>query len=131
MEDPVVESLEIAAEQIGDITVPVYQRYYRDCPDAHEVMAHVDQHMQGRMLDELLRLLMVRDFSQERGYLDFEVENHRAYNVGPEMYPDLCRAVRMVVRDGLGDRWTAAFEDAWADRVSALLAEIDSRNPSG
>jgi hemoglobin-like flavoprotein len=125
--DGVVASLEIAAELIGDLTEPVYAAYYEECPEAQALMAHVDMHMQGRMLDEVLRLLMTADFDAEEGYLDFEVENHRGYNVEPEMYPGLFRAVESVVREGLGARWTEVFDTAWAARLDALLEEISTR----
>lgn len=125
--DPVIASLEIAAERAGDLREEVYERYYAACPDAEQLMAHVDEHMQGRMLDEVLRLLMVSDLGSEQGYLNFEVENHRGYKVEPGMYPDLFRAVEQVVRKALGADWSAAFDAAWVARITALLAEIDQR----
>ena len=128
---PLTESLELAAEHLGDVTERVYRRYYADCPSAAEVMAHSDEHMQGRMLDEVFRLLMVEDVGSEDGYLDFEVDNHRAYNVELTMYPDLFGAVMAVVRDGLGDAWTEAFETAWQSRIASLLRAIESREPAG
>lgn len=122
-----LDSLELAADRLGDIAPAVYRQYYQGCPSAAELMAHVDEHMQGRMLDEVLRLLMVEDVAAEAGYLDFEVDNHRAYNVDLLMYPDLFRAVQTVVRDGLGEAWTDAFESAWEARIGDLLREIESR----
>lgn len=126
-EDPIIESLELAAESAGDITAPVYERYYGACPAAGELMSHVDQHMQGRMMDEVLRLLMVDDVDAEQAYLNFEVDNHSGYRVESDMYPDLLDAVHSVVRDAVGKRWTDAFEHAWAERIRSLLGEIDVR----
>lgn len=126
-EDPIIESLELAAVFVGDITVPVYERYYGACPAAGELMSHVDQYMQGRMMDEVLRLLMVDDVDAEQAYLNFEVDNHSGYRVEPDMYPDLLDAVHSVVRDAVGERWTEAFERAWAERVAVLLGGIDVR----
>lgn len=126
-EDPIIESLELAAEFAGDITGPVYERYYGACPAAGELMAHVDQHMQGRMMDELLRLLMTDDLDEEQVYLNFEVDNHTGYRVALNMYPDLLDAIHGVVRDAVGERWSDAFEQAWAERVGSLLGAIDAR----
>ena len=127
MDDPILESLEQTAEVLGDITAVVYERYYRACPEAEALMAHVDQHMQGRMLDEVIRLLMTEDVCDEDGYLDFEVDNHRGYNVEPSMYPGLLRAVEDVVREGVGENWARPIEDAWQARIAALLDAIEAR----
>ena len=126
-DDPILESLELVAEVAGDITGPVYERYYAACPAAGELMSHVDQHMQGRMMDELLRLLMTDDLDGEQGCLDFEVNNHTGYRVALNMYPVLLAAIHGVVRDAVGERWSDAFEQAWAERVGSLLGAIDAR----
>ena len=126
-DDLVIESLELAAESAGDIAGSVYERYYGACPAAGELMSHVDQHMQGRMMDEVLRLLMVDDVEGEQAYLNFEVDNHSGYRVESDMYPDLLDAVQSVVRDAVGERWTDAFEHAWAERITSLLGGIEVR----
>ena len=88
-------------------------------------MSHVDQHMQGRMMDELLRLLMSDDLAAEQGYLNFEVGNHTGYRVALNMYPDLLDAIHGVVRDAVGERWSDSFEQAWSERVTSLLGAIE------
>ena len=125
-EDPVLASLELAAEHSGDITAEVYQRFYSLCPAALEVMSHVDQHMQGRMLEEVLELLMTPPETLDPGQLSFEIDNHRAYGVAAEQYGPILDAVRDVVREQLGDAWSAAFATAWASRIEALLTRIQS-----
>ena len=125
--DLIVESLELAAEVAGDITGPVYERYYLACPAAGELMAHVDHLMQGRMMDEMLRVLMTDDLDAEQGYLNFEVDNHSGYRVAVNMYPDLLDALHGVVRDAVGERWSDAFEQAWSERVTSLLGVIEQR----
>ncbi|MEZ5557550.1 MAG: globin [Pseudomonadales bacterium] len=123
-------SLELAAERAGDVTAEVYARYYHDCPAAATVMSHVDQHMQGRMLTEVLTLLLSEDQQSDAGYLDYEVENHRlSYSVRPEMYPALFHAVRDVVRAAVGPDWDAATEAAWTRRIDDLLGAIHARLP--
>jgi hypothetical protein len=70
----VYSSFELAAERIGDIVPPVYERYFKRDPDAAALMAHMDELTLGRMLTEVVRLLMSTDFADDAGYLDFEVK---------------------------------------------------------
>ncbi len=127
-DDLVYRSLELAAETAGDIVPAVFQRYFRRCPAAAELMSHMDQHMHGRMLDEVLRLLMTEHYDADDTYLNFEVKNHRlAYGVQNSMYPELFAAVQETVSDALGEQWTEAFAAAWQDRLGALLKEIEAR----
>lgn len=127
-EDGVYRSLELAAETVGDIVPTVFERYYRDCPDAAELMSHMDQHMQGRMLDEVLRLVMTENYADDDVYLNYEVKNHRlSYGVQNSMYPALFAAVQGTVRDAVGARWSEEFESAWQHRLQSLLAEIEAR----
>ena len=127
-EDLVYESLELAAETAGDIVPAVFERYYHDCPEAAELMSHMDQHMQGRMLDEVLRLVLTESYTDDDAYLNYEVKNHRlAYGVQTSMYPALFAAVQGTVKDALGARWSEGFESAWQHRLQSLLTEIEAR----
>jgi len=125
-EDPVLASLELAAERSGDITPAVYECFYRLCPAAREVMSHVDPHMQGRMLEEVLQLLMTPPETLDPGQLAFEVGNHRAYGVSPEQYGPILEAVRDVVQEALGAAWSPEFAAAWATRIGVLRARIQA-----
>ena len=127
-EDPVYRSFELAAERIGDIVDPVYARYFARDPDAAALMSHMDHLTLGRMLEEVVRLLMSGDYGTEEGYLDFEVRNHEgAYRVRARMYGELLAAVRDTIADALGSDWDAASAAGWDARVGALLDEIDAR----
>ena len=123
-DDLVERTLERAADKAGDITADVYARWYSRCPEAQQVMAHVDEHMQGRMMAEILRLVLTSEPSAERGYLKFETSSHAAYGVTPAMYGPLLGALRDAVRAALDDQWTPADEAAWTQRVDGLLKEI-------
>lgn len=128
IEDPVIESLEIAAENAGDINEQVYKRYFERCPGSEALMAHIDNLVRGKMLNEVLRLVMTPDYSEEQQYLDFEVKNHRfAYSVLPHMYTNLLSALRDTVRDAAGASWTTAHDRAWNERIDALASEIAAR----
>jgi hypothetical protein len=128
MNDPISESLELAAESAGDITEAVYRLYFERCPGSAELMSHIDHIVRGRMLEEVLRLLMQPDYCGEQEYLDFEMKNHRqAYSVEPHMYGNLLGALRDTIRDSLDSAWSDEFEAAWQARLDRLLEEISAR----
>ena len=128
MEDPVHRSLELAAESAGDLTPLVYEKYFSRCAGSAELMSHIDDIVRGRMLQEVVRLVMLPDYRDEQRYLDFEVTNHRtAYSVEPHMYGNLLSALRDTVKQVIDERWNDHFDAAWNERMEALLCEIAAR----
>jgi hypothetical protein len=128
LEDPVCISLEIAGEMAGDISPAIYQNYFARCPGSEALMAHIDELVRGKMLDEVFRLLMIEDYTSEANYLNFEMKNHRlAYSVEAHMYGNLLAAIKETVENALGGAWTQSFEQAWQQRLASLLMEIDNR----
>lgn len=121
--DPVLASLELLED---DITRPVYERFARACPQWASLMDHMDGYMLGRMMSDVLTLLITPPEEIDRHYLTFEVDSHRAYGVTPDMFPPLLEAVRKTLQDTLGRRWTEAMDQAWRQRIAALAEEIDS-----
>lgn len=121
--DPVLASLELLED---DITRPVYERFARACPQWAALMDHMDGYMLGRMMSDVLTLLMTPPEEIDRHYLTFEVDSHRAYGVTPDMFPPLLEAVRETLQDTLGRRWTEAMDQAWRQRIAALAEDIDS-----
>lgn len=122
----IIDSLERAGEAAGDITPAVYAQYFAACPESKDLMSHVDQYMQGRMLTEVLRLVMGEDAGTDANYLEFETHNHASYGVKPHMYTNLLFALRDTVRGALGDAWCGSYDAAWQGRIEELLAEIDA-----
>lgn len=111
-----------------DIAAPVYARYFAADPAASALMAHMDHLTRGRMLNEVLRLLMDWDATSDGAYLDFEVRNHQwAYRVEPGMYGALLTAVRDTVADVLGAEWHADMARDWNARIDLLVREIAAR----
>ena len=130
-QDLIISSLEIAAERSGDITSVVYDLYYQNSPGSQELMAHIDHLVQGRMMEEVMRLLMVEDTSVEDQYLTFEMKTHEeAYNVVESMYGSLLEAVWQIVREAVGEDWNENYENAWRERVTLLLDEIKNHSPA-
>ena len=130
-QDLIISSLEIVAERSGDITSVVYDLYYQNSPESQELMAHIDHLVQGRMMEEVMRLLMVEDTSLEDQYLTFEMKTHKeAYNVVESMYGSLLSAVWQIVRKAVGEDWNENYENAWQQRVTLLLNEIKNHYPA-
>ena len=127
-EDLIVRSFELAVENAGDITPAVYEKYFARCPDSEALMTHIDELVRGKMMEEVYRLIMVEDYGEEEGYLNWEVDNHEmAYSVEPHMYESLFSALIDTVRESLGDEWNAEFEAAWQKRSESLCKEILGR----
>ena len=125
MSDPVYQSLELLAEKDIDVTEQVYRKYFEVSPASGALMEYVDPGPRGKMMDEIFRLLMVEDYSEEEGYLNWEVDNHEiAYSVRPEMYEPLFGALIEAVKESLGADWSAEMERAWLDRTSTLRQEV-------
>ena len=132
MNELIHETLEIAAEREGDLTPAVYHEYFERCPESAALMSHIDDIVRGRMLEEVLLLVMLESLEGEAQYLDFEVNNHRlAYSVEPHMYGNLLEALRQVVRNSAGDDWKPEYDAAWDKKIEALLAEISRRQAPG
>lgn len=122
--DRIVESLEIVAESAGDITPEVFRNYHRLCPASAQLMDHMDDYMRGRMMDQVLLLLMEEGAEELNSYLEFETRSHESYGVEPYMYENLFSAVVATVREAAGSAWTDAHQSAWDNRVALLLASI-------
>ena len=128
MVDLVTESLELCAETGEDITPAVYEKYFAACPGSEALMSHIDDLVRAKMMAEVYRLIMLPNFNDEEGYLNFEVNNHAlAYSVEPHMYNTLLYALSDTVAETMGDNWNQTYASAWEDRIDALTVEISSR----
>jgi hypothetical protein len=119
------QSLAAYAERVGDPVPVVYERFFDLCEPARELMGHSDEHMRGRMFEQVLELLFTDAHFGPGGYLDWELDNHLlAYQATGEMYVAFFTAVMDVVRDGLGPQWSTAYHNAWQDRIDLILAQV-------
>ncbi len=127
MTDLVEQSFELAAERSGDITDAVYEAYFAACPAAGELLGHADAHMRGRMLEDVLGLVMTPSNQIDPSYVAWEVENHVAgYSVHAEMYQPLFSALRDVIRESLGSDFDTATAQQWQDRISGLTERFET-----
>ena len=122
-----MDSLEQCGEAGVDITPLVYARFFELCPAAHELMGHSDDHMQGRMLEQVLDLMFSDQHFGEGGYLDWELDNHLVgYQVAGSMYTHFFAALRDTVANTLGDSaWTPAMATAWEQKIARIMAHVE------
>lgn len=125
MTDLVLDSLALAAETGEDVTDAVNAGFKAMEPAAAELMDHMDEHMRGRMMQEVLTVLMAEDPEDQQEYLNFEVSSHLGYGVAVSMYRSLFWAVRDCVRGLLGDRWTRDHDAAWDERIGNLVDLVE------
>ena len=120
-------SFSLAGERDPDFTDHVYERYFAACPEAHGLLGHADEHMRGRMLEDVLVLLMTAPADVEEGYVEWEVENHvGGYAVTPQMYRPLFESVRDVVRAATGEAFSTDVEAAWDARTDGIIERFES-----
>lgn len=123
-QDLITASLEQFADD-GDVSAALHRRFAAARPDLGALMSHMDDYMLGRMMGDVLTLLITDPAELDLGYLDFEVTSHRAYGVTPEMFPPLLQVVRDSVRDAIGRHWDGATAGAWERRVESIQSAID------
>ncbi len=126
MSDPVLDSLDAAAETGQDVTEAVNRAFHDLEPRAAGLMDHMDEHMLGRMMQEVLVVLMTENPDDQLDYLNFEVGSHLGYGVTASMYGALFTAVRDCVRDLIGEAWTPDTETAWNQRIRKLEEIIEN-----
>jgi hypothetical protein len=124
--EAVIASLERAAETCDDLSPAVYQRFAERCPETFELMTHTDDYMRGRMMNDVLTMVMTPAEDMDAGYLNFEIRSHRAYGVTAEMFRPLLEIVRDTVREELGDGWQEAHQTAWEERIGAITRRIEA-----
>jgi len=124
-EDPIYASLERLAEQGDEVTALLHERFAARAPESAALMTHMDEHMLGRMMGDLLTLMLTPPEDIDRGYLGFEVQSHRAYGVTPDMFPPLLEVVQEAAREACGTAWDADTDRAWERRVQDIRAAID------
>ncbi len=123
--DWVNHSLELCAELDHDITDAVYEHFFAACPAAVDLMGHSDEHMRGRMMSQVLELLMEDADYDEASYLRWEIDNHvQAYAVQASMYEAFLPAVKQSMQNALGAQWQPEHEAAWEARLTKMGTAI-------
>jgi hypothetical protein len=112
---------ERVAEAGVDITPQVFREFEAATPGVGQHIAMMDPYMRGRMLEQVIKLLMGET---EDGYLAFEVRTHHGYGANDAFYRSLLEAVKQVVRELSGGSWTEHEDAAWDSTIERIVGEI-------
>lgn len=120
----ILTAMELLAEKAGDPSPAIFTRYFERCTDSKALMEHMDEHMLGRMMEQVLLLIMEPGEDELKSYIEFETASHRSYGVEPYMYESLMRSVQDVFTSELADEFTKEMADALQGRIDYLLKEL-------
>ena len=122
---PLVDTLESAATAAPDIYELAFDRYFELCPESKQLLQHSDQLMRGRMMEQVMGLLMDESAADLETYFRFEVSNHEGYGAALHMYQHLFAACKEVTEANSGEVWTARANACWDQQISLLLGLIE------
>ena len=119
----IIESLELAAERVEDLSPLVYARLFAQHPEMQPLFWRDTNHaVKGEMLAQAINAIL--DLVGPRRYaavlLQCEVITHAGYDVPPDVFAIFFNVFRATLQDVVADAWTPAMGAAWDD----LLGEI-------
>jgi hemoglobin-like flavoprotein len=122
---PVELSFELAAQRCEDLTPLVYQRLFREHPEAQAMFRSEGSDLvKGSML--ALTIDAILDFVGERtGHfrlIECEVVSHDAYGTPRDLFIDFFGVIAETLREILVADWSQEIDAAW----QILLAEIET-----
>jgi hemoglobin-like flavoprotein len=117
------ESLEIAAERVGDLTLPVHEKLFAQQPEMRALFWRDTNHaIKGEMLARVMMAIL--DFVGERAYahrlIQCEVITHEGYDVPRDVFATFFGVVAETVQEACGARWTEAMAIAWRKTLRDL-----------
>ena len=123
--------LEKIVDLHGDPVPELYETFFAISKAGRSLMGHSDLHMQGRMFEQVLELLLTDDHFGAGGYLDWELRNHvDAYGVTTQMYTDFFAALMGVAKKILGADFDRHSRAAWSQRIHVILSQVDAYDAS-
>ena len=101
-----------------------YERLFMDYPQTRAFFASTDMKEQRKKLLGALALVIqnLRKPEVLASALKGLGQRHVAYGVRPEHYPIVGAVLLDTFADVLGERWTPAYHDAWAQAYEAVCA---------
>jgi hemoglobin-like flavoprotein len=123
--NPVQQSFELAVTRCTDLTPLVYERVFRQHPEARAMFrAEGSDLVKGSMLAMAIEAIL--DFAGERqGHFRMiacEVLSHDAYGTPRELFFAFFGIIADTLRELLGEDWSDEMSAAW----QALIADIES-----
>ena len=117
-------SFELATERCEDLTPLVYNRLFREHPEAETMFRSEGADLvQGAMLAQTLDAIM--DFAGDRSgrfrMIECEVQSHDAYGTPRKLFGAFFGVIAGTMRELLGTDWSPEIDAAWRK----LLTELD------
>jgi hemoglobin-like flavoprotein len=121
--NPIQQSFELAAERCADLTPPVYERLFREHPEAQKMFRTKGSDLvMGSML--VMAIEAILDFAGERqGHFRMiacEALSHDAYGTPRDLFFAFFGIIADTLRELLGDQWSPQMDAAW----QKLLADL-------
>ncbi len=123
-----IELLESSFQAIAprgeEFVTAFYERLFAQFPQTRAFFASTDMKEQRKKLLGALALVIqnLRKPEVLTSALKGLGQRHIAYGVRPEPYPIVGAVLLETFADVLGERWTPAYHDAWAQAYEAICA---------
>src|SRR6266699_6202365 len=117
-------SFQAIAPQGETFVTAFYERLFTSFPQTRAFFKSTDMKEQRKKLLGALALVIqnLRKPEVLTSALQGLGQRHVAYGVRPEHYPIVGAVLLETFADVLGERWTPAYHDAWADAYEAICA---------
>ncbi len=120
-------SLEIAAENGGDLTSAVYARLFRERAELEAMFVmDTDRGVRGEMLARVFAAILdlIGDGAYAQNWIRAEATTHEGYLVPRADFARFFEIVAETVRDACGADWDGAMEEAWSDLLLAVRVYV-------
>ena len=130
-ENLIEQSFELAAERCEDLTPLVYDRLFREHPEARTMFrTEGSELVKGSMLALTIEAML--DFAGERtGHfrlIECEISSHDAYGTPRDLFIAFFGVIAATLREILGADWSGEIDAAWRDlldEIKGVVAQSD------
>ena len=131
-ENLIEQSFELAAERCEDLTPLVYDRLFRERPEARTMFrTEGSELVKGSMLALTIEAML--DFAGERtGHfrlIECEISSHDAYGTPRDLFIAFFGVIAETLREILGADWSGEIDAAWRDlldEIKGVVARSDA-----
>jgi hemoglobin-like flavoprotein len=126
--NPIQRSFELAADRCADLTPVVYERLFREHPEAQKMFRTGGSDLvKGSMLAMAIEAIL--DFAGERAghfrMISCEVLSHDAYGTSRELFFAFFGIIAETLRDLLGEDWSPQMDAAWQKLLTDLQDMVE------
>ena len=122
-ENPIERSFEVAAERCQDLTPLVYERLFREHPEARTMFrSEGSELVKGSML--ALTIDAILDLAGPRSgnfrLIECEVSSHDAYGTPRKLFLAFFGVIAATLREILGRDWSDEIDAAWRKMLDEI-----------